>query len=115
MLAITTSVVTQLILVSATSDNSEVHQVADLEKTTDPTDLDPDVLYSRVVDYQRRVATNMNDLHHELSPKVIAEKAKTSANDMVREPDGSLKTKTLVIAGGVIAAVVLVVVLQRQK
>lgn len=85
------------------------------EKTTDATSLDPDVLYSRVVDFQRRVATNMNDLQHELNPKVIAKNTKTSVNELIRTPDGSLNTKTLVIAGAALTAVVLLVVLKRKK
>jgi len=89
--------------------------VADPEKKTDPSELDPDVLYSRVVDFQRRVATNMNDLQHELNPKVVAANTKESVSEMIHEPDGSLKTRTLVIVGAAVGAVVLLIILKRKK
>jgi len=89
--------------------------VADKNNKNEPETVDPDVLYSRVTDFQRRVATNMNDLQHELSPKVVASNIKQSATDLVKKPDGSLNTKTLVVAGVAVAAVVLVVVLKRKK
>lgn len=88
--------------------------MADSQSKTDAVE-DPDVLYSRVVDFQRRIATNMNDLHHELSPKVMAENAKQTATELVQNPDGSFKKQALVIAGVAVAAVVLVVVLKRKK
>ena len=80
-----------------------------------PVETDPEVLHARVVDFQRRVATNINDLQHELSPKVIAQNAKTSAQELVQNPDGTLKTKTLVIAGVAVAAVALLIILKRKK
>lgn len=89
--------------------------MADKNNKNEPETVDPDVLYSRVTDFQRRVATNMNDLQHELSPKVVASNIKQSATDLVKKPDGSLNTKTLVVAGVAVAAVVLVVVLKRKK
>lgn len=80
-----------------------------------PVETDPDVLHARVVDFQRRVATNVNDLQHELSPKTIAVNAKESAQELVQNPDGTLKTKALVIAGVAVAAVALLIVLKRKK
>lgn len=89
--------------------------MADPRDNDNDEDLDPEILFSRVTDFQRRVATNVNDLQHELSPKVLAENAKVTATDLVKNPDGSLKTKTLVIASVAVAAVVMVVVLKRKK
>ena len=80
-----------------------------------PVETDPEVLHARVVDFQRRVATNINDLQHELSPKVIAGNAKESAQELVKNPDGTLKTKTLVIAGVAVTAIALLIILKRKK
>lgn len=84
-------------------------------KTTNAAELSPEVLYSRVTDFQRRVAANVNDLQHELSPKVVANNAKRTATGLLKTPDGKLKTAPLVIAGATVAAVVTLVVLKRKK
>ncbi|HEY2834701.1 MAG TPA: DUF3618 domain-containing protein [Sporichthyaceae bacterium] len=74
---------------------------------------DPDALEAQIETAREQLAVTIDAIAERVAPKNVAAKAKSRAKGIVVNPDGSLKTDKVAIAGGVALAFVFVVVWRR--
>jgi hypothetical protein len=74
---------------------------------------DPDALEAQIETAREQLAGTIDAIAERVAPKNVAAKAKSRAKGIVVNPDGSLKTDKVAIAGGVALAFVFVVVWRR--
>jgi hypothetical protein len=74
---------------------------------------DPEALEAQIETARAQLAETIDAIAERVAPKNVAAKAKTRAKGIVVNPDGSLKTDKVAIAGGVALLFVVVVVWRR--